>query len=180
MANERDKISITLNLGEVCSDIITACNLISKQLGKDVDAEIRADVKSPDSNETRSIICRGVTEAIGNVKYAAQRYLRVGRKEDSNTLERLGYVAKVGEKETVTYETVALDLYIENFNLAVTDALKSAMHKYVVDYTMWRYLQNQVNDKAGEYKTLCEDDDMPDIIVKLNARTTYRPARFCR
>lgn len=175
-----ETIQISINLGEVCDDIISACNLISKQLGVDADAEIKADVKSPDSNETRGIICRAVTEAIGQVKYAAQRYLRVGRREDTNTLERLGYEATVAgsEEKKVVYETQVFVMEIPNFNLAVTDALKSAIHKYIVDYTMWRFLQNLVSDKAGEYKVLASDEDLPDIVSKLNARNNYHKKAF--
>ncbi len=39
--------------------------------------------------ETRSIIDRAVTEAIANIKLAAQRYQTTGRVEDNNNLERL-------------------------------------------------------------------------------------------
>lgn len=175
---QTETIQISINLGEVCDDIISACNLISKQLGTEVDAEVRADVKSPDSNETRGIICRAVTEAIGQVKYAAQRYLRVGRKEDTNTLERLGHEAIVDEEKRAVYETQVFVLEIPNFNLAVTDALKSAIHKYIVDYTLYRFLQNQVSGKAEEYKVLASDEDMPDIVSKLNARNNYHRKAF--
>ena len=51
--------------------------------------EIKASIQSPDAPETRSIINRAVTEAIGNLKVAAQRYLTTGRTEDNNSLERL-------------------------------------------------------------------------------------------
>ena len=172
----KKNIKITINLGEVCQDIVTDCNLISKQLGQDVDAEIKSDVKSPDGDETRSIVCRAVTEAIGQVKYAAQRYLMVGRTEDSNSLERLGTYDK--ETEKVTYEKQVFDFVIPNFNIAATDALKSSIHKYIVDYTMWRFLQNQVNDKAGEYKKLADEEDLPDVVVKLNSRTNFHKPMF--
>ena len=175
---DTEVIKITIDLGEVCDDVVTQCRLISKQLGTEVDSEIRADIQSPDSDETRSIVCRAATEAIGQIKYAAQRYLRVGRSEDSNTLERLGSVTTVGDKDVVTYEKQEFKLYIPNFNLAVTDALKSSMHKYVCDHIMWRFLQNQASEKAGEYKTLAETEDLGDITVKLNARTTFRRAVF--
>lgn len=173
---EKKQIKITINLGEVCQDIITDCNLISKQLGQDVDAEIKSDVKSPDSDETKSIVCRAVTEAIGQVKYAGQRYLKVGRVEDTNTLERLGTYSESTQK--VTYESQVFTFVIPNFNIAATDALKSSIHKYIVDYTMWRFLQNQVNEKAGEYKALADNEDLPDIVVKLNSRTNFHKPMF--
>lgn len=75
--------------------------------------------------------------------------------------------------DTMTYETVLLDLYIPNFNVSVTDALKSDIHKYVVDYTMGRFLQDQLADKAGEYKGLADGEDRDAIIRHLNARERF-------
>ncbi len=74
---------------------------------------------------------------------------------------------------SVTYETVSLTLEIPNFNLSVTDHLKSSIHKYVVDYTMGRFLQDQVADKAKEYKDLADTEDLASIISDVNARERY-------
>lgn len=74
---------------------------------------------------------------------------------------------------SVTYETVPLTLEIPNFNLSVTDHLKSSIHKYVVDYTMGRFLQDQVADKAKEYKDLADTEDLASIISDVNARERY-------
>lgn len=73
----------------------------------------------------------------------------------------------------IVYETITLILAIDNFNLAVTDDLKSAIHKYVVDYVMGRFLQDQHVEKAGEYKTLADGEDYKRIIKDLNCRDTY-------
>lgn len=147
--------------------------------------DIRANIESPDSDETRSIINRAVTEAIGNIKLAAQRYLTTGRVEDNNNLERLvkgtrkyaytdnkngtwtevvttiidgeenettATVNKAGkDREETIYETVTLKLEIPNWNVAVTDALKSHCHRYIVDYVMSQFLMDQFADKAGTY-----------------------------
>lgn len=75
--------------------------------------------------------------------------------------------------DTITYETVSLTLEIPNFNLSVTDHLKSSIHKYVVDYTMGRFLQDQVADKAKEYKDLADTEDLASIISDVNARERY-------
>lgn len=77
------------------------------------------------------------------------------------------------EIDTIEYETVTLELFIPNFNTSVTDALKSQIHKYVVDYTMGRFLQDQVADKAGEYKALADDEDYPRIVKLVNTRESY-------
>ena len=47
------------------------------------------------------------------------------------------------------------------------------IHKFVVDYVMSRFLQDQVADKAGEYKKLATDEDYPNIISDLNSRERY-------
>nr|WP_298672933.1 hypothetical protein [uncultured Prevotella sp.] len=169
-------ITLTFDLGEVTSDILAKCNLISQSIHDQAQDDIKANVNEPDSPETRSIICRAITEAFGKVKVACQRYLSTGRSTDTNALERL--VASTttdssGNITAITYETIVLSLIIPNFNSAVTDHLKSAIHKYVVDYTMYRFLQDQVADKAKEYKDLADNEDYKDIISDLNAREKY-------
>ena len=75
--------------------------------------------------------------------------------------------------DTITYETIPMELYIPNFNVAVTDHLKSGIHKYVVDYIMSRFLQDQLADKAAEYKGLADGEDRSMIIRDLNARDRF-------
>lgn len=164
-------INLTFDLGQVANDILTKCNLISQTIKEEAMEDIRANVQEPDSPETRSIINRAVTEAFGHVKKACQRYLKVGRTSDNNNLERI--VASGSSASSITYEKVTLQLEIPNFNVAVTDALKSDIHLYVVDYTMGRFLQDQVTDKASEYAALANERDYPNIRRDLNARERF-------
>ena len=83
------KISLDFDMGQVCNDVLVKCFVISQNLMDEAQQEIKASIQSPDAPETRSIINRAVTEAIGNLKVAAQRYLTTGRTEDNNSLERL-------------------------------------------------------------------------------------------
>lgn len=182
-----DRKLITLNFGmeQVCNDVLARCYVVSQGMVDEAQKDIRANIESPDSDETRSIINRAVTEAIGNIKLAAQRYLTTGRVEDNNNLERLvkgtrkyaytdnkngtwtevvttiidgeenettATVHKAGkDREENIYETVTLNLEIPNWNVAVTDALKSHCHRYIVDYVMSQFLMDQFADKAGTY-----------------------------
>ena len=182
-----DRKLITLNFGmeQVCNDVLARCYVVSQGMLDEAQKDIRANIESPDSDETRSIINRAVTEAIGNIKLAAQRYLTTGRVEDNNNLERLvkgtrkyaytdnkngtwtevvttvidgeesettATVNKAGkDREENIYETVTLKLEIPNWNVAVTDALKSHCHRYIVDYVMSQFLMDQFADKAGTY-----------------------------
>lgn len=182
-----DRKLITLNFGmeQVCNDVLARCYVVSQGMVDEAQKDIRANIESPDSDETRSIINRAVTEALGNIKLAAQRYLTTGRVEDNNNLERLvkgtrkyaytdnknGTWTEVvtttinGEESETTatvntagkdreeniYETVTLKLEIPNWNVAVTDALKSHCHRYIVDYVMSQFLMDQFADKAGTY-----------------------------
>lgn len=182
-----DRKLITLNFGmeQVCNDVLARCYVVSQGMVDEAQKDIRANIESPDSDETRSIINRAVTEAIGNIKLAAQRYLTTGRVEDNNNLERLvkgtrkyaytdnkngtwtevvtttidgeenettGTVNKAGKDRVENiYETVTLNLEIPNWNVAVTDALKSHCHRYIVDYVMSQFLMDQFADKAGTY-----------------------------
>lgn len=182
---DRKLITLNLSMEQVCNDVLARCYVVSQGIVDEAQKDIRANIESPDSDETRSIINRAVTEAIGNIKLAAQRYLTTGRVEDNNNLERLvkgtrkyaytdnkngtwtevvttiidgeesettATVSKAGkDREENIYETVTLKLEIPNWNVAVTDALKSHCHRYIVDYVMSQFLMDQFADKAGTY-----------------------------
>lgn len=182
---DRKLITLNFSMEQVCNDVLARCYVVSQGMVDEAQKDIRANIESPDSDETRSIINRAVTEAIGNIKLAAQRYLTTGRVEDNNNLERLvkgtrkyaytdnkngtwtevvttvidgeesettATVNKAGkDREENIYETVTLNLDIPNWNVAVTDALKSHCHRYIVDYVMSQFLMDQFADKAGNY-----------------------------
>lgn len=182
---DRKLITLNFSMEQVCNDILARCYVVSQGLVDEAQKDIRANIESPDSDETRSIINRAVTEAIANIKLAAQRYQTTGRVEDNNNLERLvkgirkyaytdnedgtwtevvttiidgeenettATVNKAGkDREETIYETVTLKLEIPNWNVAVTDALKSHCHRYIVDYVMSQFLMDQFADKAGTY-----------------------------
>ena len=182
---DRKLITFNFSMEQVCNDVLARCYVVSQGMVDEAQKDIRANIESPDSDETRSIINRAVTEAIGNIKLAAQRYLTTGRVEDNNNLERLvkgtrkyaytdnkngtwtevvttiidgeenettATVNKAGkDREENIYETVTLNLEIPNWNVAVTDALKSHCHRYIVDYVMSQFLMDQFADKAGTY-----------------------------
>lgn len=182
---DRKLITLKFSMEQVCNDVLARCYVVSQGMLDEAQKDIRANIESPDSDETRSIINRAVTEAIGNIKLAAQRYLTTGRVEDNNNLERLvkgtrkyaytdnkngtwtevvtttidgeesettATVSKAGkDREENIYETVTLNLEIPNWNVAVTDALKSHCHRYIVDYVMSQFLMDQFADKAGNY-----------------------------
>ena len=78
-----------------------------------------------------------------------------------------------GSASDVEYEVVTLELLIPNFDIAVTDALKNHIHKYVVDYVMWRFLQNQADEKCSEYKKLADDEDYVNIERDLTCRDRF-------
>lgn len=179
-------ITITINLGQTVHDLLVECNLIGKNLVDAANYELQADIKSPDDPETRSIICRAHTEAFGNVKLACRRYLLKGRIEDDNKLERLGVLVDSDDPDFADlpptdqstdlkwkWDEVDLDMKIPNFDTAVTDALKNHIHKYIVDYVMWRFLQNQQDDKCGEYKKLADEEDLPNIVKDLSCRDRF-------
>lgn len=172
----KKKITLTFDLGEVINDILAQCNLIAQSIKDAAMDDIRANIQEPDNPETRGIICRAVTEAFGQVKVACQRYLDKGRDTDNNDLERLVASSEKdsdGNVTSVVYEKIKIELLIPNFNTAVTDHLKSMIHKFVVDYVMERFLQDQVADKAAEYKKLAVEEDYPNIISDLNSRERY-------
>ena len=183
-------ITLEFSLEQVANDILTKCNLISKAIRDEAMEDIRADILTPDSPETRSIINRAITEAFGNVKSQCKNYLNTGRTEDDNMLERMVsevVYQKDGQGNTtdvidhLVYETITLVLEIENFNTSVTDALKSSIHRYVVDYALASFLEDQYPDKALYYKRKADGDptdkglksDKELIRENLNAREKF-------
>lgn len=200
------KISLEFDMGQVCNDVLVKCFVISQSLMDEAQQEIKASIQSPDAPETRSIINRSVTEAIGNLKVAAQRYLTTGRTEDNNSLERLvagikeySYsdngdgtwteivtITKDGnqndetrivyekgkERADLEYEKVNFLLEIPNWNIAMTDPLKSNMHKYIVDYVMGQFLADQYGDKAAEYEKKASAD-YTNVMSDLTSRDNY-------
>lgn len=182
---DRKLITLDFSMEQVCNDVLARCYVVSQGMVDEAQKDIRANIESPDSDETRSIINRAVTEAVANIKLAAQRYQTTGRVKDNNNLERLvkgirkyaytdnkngtwtevvttiidgeenettATVNKAGkDREETIYETVTLKLEIPNWNVAVTDALKSHCHRYIVDYVMSQFLMDQFADKAGTY-----------------------------
>ncbi len=82
-------------------------------------------------------------------------------------------IVDTDEVDTIEYEKILIELYIPNFNVAVTDHMKSCMHKLAVDYITARFLQDQLPDKAAEYKALADGEDSSNIIKDINARENY-------
>ena len=204
------KITLNFSMEQVCNDVLARCFAVSQGLVEDAQKDIRANIESPDADETRSIINRAVTEAIGNLKVAAQRYLTTGRVEDNNNLERLVECVKKysytdnnngtwtevvttikdgdetettstvdnkgQDREEMVYETVTLVLEIPNWNIAVTDALKSHMHRYIVDYVMSQFLIDQDPNSAQRYAASVEAD-YKNVKSDLLSRDNYTKRR---
>lgn len=82
-------------------------------------------------------------------------------------------IYETDEVDTINYEKILIELFIPNFNVAVTDHLKSMIHRFVVDYVMAEFLQDQLPEKAAEYKALAEGKDHDAITKDLNAREKF-------
>ncbi len=74
--------------------------------------------------------------------------------------------------DTIEYEKITLELHIPNFNTSVTDHLKSVIHNFVVFFILVRFLQDQLPDKAEDYKAQVEEAGN-SIIQDLNARERF-------
>lgn len=202
-------VNLTFYADQIAYDLLSNCNLIKNLLKEGLTEDLKASIECPDSDETKALICRAVTEAWGRVKYLCQRYLRSGRTTDTNVLERLCYerlvtnntdgvtLQSAGEAQTsgtvsgsttaatteLVWEQLKLTLYIPNFNTAVTDILKSTIHKYITDYVTYRFLQNIAPEKSAEYLSLADGDGggSDQIIIYLNTREAFvrrRPSFF--
>ena len=71
---DRKLITLNFSMEQVCNDVLARCYVVSQGMVDEAQKDIRANIESPDSDETRSIINRAVTEAIANIKLAAQRF----------------------------------------------------------------------------------------------------------
>lgn len=164
------EIKIKIYLEDLMDDILDECLDIKNGISEEVTAEVRKTIASPDETQAQRKICRGVTEAWGKVKYLCQRYMTVGRYEDDNKLEAL-FVEEGGSKRWFELELL---LHIPDFNIAVTDALKSAIHSYMQNWVLAKFLKNTYPEKAAEYKAWCEGDGEYNVISILNTREVYR------
>lgn len=113
---ETKNINLTFDLGQVCNDVLTKCFVVSQGLRDEAQKDIRANIESPDAVETQSIINRSITEAVGNIKIACQRYLAMGRTSDNNKLERIvkgtkAYSYAIQDKTGKIFENVVTTIY---------------------------------------------------------------------
>ena len=74
------------------------------------------------------------------------------------------------------YGSYELELEMpKRFNIGVTESLKSAAHKLMVDYVMWQILKDQYAEKAKEYYEQYIADQ-ETLRMALIARSTYSRA----
>lgn len=149
---EVKKIDLSFNLGQVCNEVLAKCYQVSLNLQDDAQKDIRVNIESPDSTEVKSIINRSITEAIGNIKIACQRYLTNGRTQDNNNLER---IVKGSKKYT----------YIDNKNETWTEVVTTTIIGGESEET------SSVVDKAGEdreeilYETVTLNLEIPNFNI---------------
>lgn len=99
LKNELMKISIYLNRKEIVNDVIAKSNIIGRSLVKDPQTEeLAGEIMTPDSEETKPLIARALTEAFGEVKRICQKYLIYGRLTDDNRLEKIDETNKYKEE----------------------------------------------------------------------------------
>lgn len=78
--------------------------------------------------------------------------------------EKLSIVGDNSAKVEITYfygdfGSYKIDLLMpSNFNISMTETIKSCAHRMIVDYTMKSVLANQLADKAQEYAALFKGD----------------------
>jgi hypothetical protein len=107
-----------------------------------------------------------MTAGFAAVKNVCGVYLVTGRSTDDNRLEKIASTSG----STTTYGKFELVLSMPiNFNTGVTETIKSAAHKSIVDYIMKELLFNQVADKAAEYEK-AHLADLEDLRTALRAR----------
>lgn len=71
------------------------------------------------------------------------------------------------------FGTYKLELSVPcNFNVGVTETIKSCSHRAIVDYTVYTLLINQWPEKAALYKERTESD-LEGIRTALRSRTSY-------
>ena len=97
--------------------------------------------------------------------------------KDGKETEATSTVNKKGQdREENIYETVTLNLEIPNWNIAMTDPLKSHMHRYIVDYVMSQFLMDQYAEKAQLYATSVQAD-YKNVQSDLLSRDNYTMRR---
>lgn len=154
-------ITITLHKNQITIDILALTSQIASQYEDNPEtARMAGEIKTPDSEELKPIVARSLTEAFSNIKMACARYLARGREADENNLEEVSGV-------------FILELNTPHaFNKGIVETLKSAMHRYMVDYTMAQLLINPVPKQAEIYGAKAQSG-LNSIIPMLNSRTSF-------
>lgn len=84
------RIRIVLGKKEITDDILAKSNLLARQMARNPDTqELAGDIMTPDDEQVKPIVARGLTEAFGEVKRKCQQYLVFGRFTDDNRLEKI-------------------------------------------------------------------------------------------
>jgi hypothetical protein len=181
------EISITLKKNQIVNDVLTQCNVLGRTLKANVndanesgqkssnsDSELATNIMAPDDETVKPVVARSITEGFAQVKLVCGKYLILGRETDDNRLEK---IATKDSQSKITYGELQLKLSMpSSFNKGVTETVKSAAHKAIVDYVMRNVLMNQLVDKSKEYDAYFVQD-LDDLRQALRARITSMSRR---
>jgi hypothetical protein len=164
-------ITITLKKEQIVNDVVVQSNILGRALresAKDGNSksELPSLLMTPDDGATKPIVARALTAGFAAVKNVCGVYLNTGRTTDDNRLEKIA----TSSGNTTTYSEIKLSLSMPvNFNTGVTESIKAAAHKAIVDFIMKELLFNQLADKSTEYEKAFQAD-LDELRTALRAR----------
>lgn len=132
-------VTLTLNRGEIMSDIVSAAHIVGRRLSAPGQEEKASDIQTPEEGPDKYVVARAMAEALANARKECARYLSSGRTEDNNSLEDI----------TGDY-TLTLSMP-ERWNFGATTKLTSSIHNHAVSYCIYSIFEKTNPNEAKNY-----------------------------
>lgn len=132
-------VTITLDRGEIMSDIVSAAHIVGRRVSIPGQEEKASDIQTPEEGPDKYIVARSMAEALSNAREKCARYLSSGRLTDNNSLEDIAgsYVLNLSMPE--------------RWNFGATTKLTNSIHNHVVSFCLFSIFEKTNPTEAKNY-----------------------------
>lgn len=157
------KLTVTLYKSELMYEIQNKTYLTGKGRETGANFEQVANMQASEEEDHQNQILRSIGNAFDDLKTKVSSYLS-GTGVTANNIQI-----------DLTQPTLVLELnMLDNFNFAMSDAVKTALHKFIVNTSLFDWFVIAKPDEAKVYSDLSQND-LTDLREALNKRV--RPTR---
>ncbi len=132
-------VTITLDRGEIMSDIVSAAHVVGRRVSIPGQEEKAADIQTPEEGPDKYIVARAMAEALSNAREKCARYLSSGRLTDNNSLE------------DITGSFVLTLSMPDRWNFGATTKLTNSIHNHAVSFCLFSIFEKTNPDEAKNY-----------------------------